>query len=528
MKKIIYIFGVVLLSVIAILNFIFTTRLNTSEEAITGPNSFIYILGLIVVVLLIFFGTRFLNKYLYKDCSEKKSELRKFLFWGGFSLYIILNVIWLLNVNPKVGADSVHVANLAQAMYEGNVEEVLTSNTYLGMPLREYMQTYPQQIPLAFFYSLFFRIIHFDIMEFLRILNLIGNILIVFAMYKINNQISKKYETNKVLLFTMLFTFVSLPLLSTFVYGDILGIAFGLLAVYFVMKYIDTKKIRYAIFSGLAMAVAYMVRMNSLIFIIAIIMYLLMNLFQDFTTKTVKSKMIEIVVVGVYIFIAFLPSTIIKNYYSDKWELDKNKSCPYVSYLLMSMEESYRANGWYNEQISEPAIRNPDMAKEEYLGKIKVRAGYLLRNPGYAFNFYVMKTASMWTENTYASIFYNVDGRTYSIMDYVRGVNSLVTNEEFDPFPVESLAEPINFYQKALIILSCGCCLLFLLQNRKNVSLEVLVLITIFIGGFMFHTLWEGKSRYIIPYVVAIMPVAAISIKDVILRDKKTVESKCE
>jgi len=136
MKKIIYIFGIVLLSVIAILNFIFTTRLNTSEEAITGPNSFIYILGLIVVVLLIFFGTRFLNKYLYKDCSEKKSELRKFLFCGGFSLYIILNVIWLLNVNPKVGADSVHVANLAQAMYEGNVEEVLTSNTYLGMSLR--------------------------------------------------------------------------------------------------------------------------------------------------------------------------------------------------------------------------------------------------------------------------------------------------------------------------------------------------------------------------------------------------------
>ena len=76
--------------------------------------------------------------------------------------------------------------------------------------------------------------------------------------------------------------------------------------------------------------------------------------------------------------------------------------------------------------------------------------------------------------------------------------------------------------------MSCGCCLLFLLQNRKNVSLEVLLLITIFIGGFMFHTLWEGKSRYIIPYVVAIMPVAAISIKDVILRDKKTVESKCE
>ena len=73
MKKIIYVFGVVLLAVIVVLNFIFTTRLNTAEEAITSPNSFIYILGLIAVVLLIFFGTRFLNKYLYKDSSKKKS-----------------------------------------------------------------------------------------------------------------------------------------------------------------------------------------------------------------------------------------------------------------------------------------------------------------------------------------------------------------------------------------------------------------------------------------------------------------------
>lgn len=519
MKKIIYVFGVVLLTIVAVLNLIFTTRLNAAEEAIVSLNSVLYVACLIVAVLLIFLGTRFLNKYLYKDSSEKKIELRKFLFWGGFAVYIIFNIVWLLNVNPKVGADSVHVANLAQAMYEGNIDEVLMSETYLGMPLREYMQAYSQQIPLAFFYSLFFRIIHFDIMEVLRVLNLIGNILIVFAMYKINRQISKKYETNKVLLFTMLFTFVSLPMLSTFVYGDILGIAFGLLSVYFAMKYTETKKIRSAVFSAISIAIAYMVRMNSLIFIIAIVMYFVMNLFSEFTKKDTKEKLVGFAVIVAYIVIAFMPSTVIKNYYMSKWELDEDKSCPYVSYLLMSMEESYRANGWYNEKISEPAIHNPDMAKREYPDKIKDRLAYFAKNPGYAFNFYAMKTASMWTENTYASIFYNVDGRTYSIMDYVKEAASLMGKEQKEFCDIWTLSEPIEFYQKALLILSCVCCLIFLVQNRKNMSLDVLLLITIFIGGFMFHTLWEGKSRYIIPYVIVIMPVAAINIKSFFSKD---------
>lgn len=519
MKRVIYVFGVVLLMIVAVLNLIFTTRINAAEEAIVSMNSILYVIGLIAVMLLLFFATRFLNKYLYKDSSEKKIELRKFLFWGGFALYIIFNIVWLINVNPKVGADSVHVANLAQAMYEGNIDEVLTSETYLGMPLREYMQAYPQQIPLAFFYSLFFRIIHFDMMEILRVLNFIGNILIVFAMYKISNQISKKYEINKVLLFTMLFTFVSLPMLSTFVYGDILGIAFGLLSVYFIMKYTDVKKMRYAVFSAISIAIAYMVRMNSLIFIIAIVMYLLISLFSGFTKKDTKEKLVGFAIIVAYIVIAFMPSTVIKNYYMDKWELDEDKSCPYVSYLLMSMEESYRANGWYNEKISEPAIHNPDMAKREYPDKIKDRLAYFAKNPGYAFNFYAMKTASMWTENTYASIFYNVDGRTYSIMDYVKEAASLMRKEQKEFCDIWVLSEPIEFYQKVLLILSCVCCIIFLLKNRKNVSLEVLLLITIFIGGFMFHTLWEGKSRYIIPYVIVIMPVAAINIRRFFSKD---------
>ena len=155
------------------------------------------------------------------------------------------------------------------------------------------------------------------------------------------------------------------------------------------------------------------------------------------------------------------------------------------------MEESWRGNGWYREDIGEYALKNPVAAKSEYPQRIKERITYFSQNIGYAFDFYVKKAASMWCENTYSAICQNLARQ----------------ND-----PVENLREPLEFHQKTLLVLSCACSLLVLIQKRRDLSLEVIFLITIFIGGFAFHMLWEAKSRYIIPYVVVLMPVASIYI----------------
>ena len=39
-----------------------------------------------------------------------------------------------------------------------------------------------------------------------------------------------------------------------------------------------------------------------------------------------------------------------------------------------------------------------------------------------------------------------------------------------------------------------------------------MLLYTIFLGGFMFHTLWEMKARYTLPYVIILIPIASIGI----------------
>ena len=329
----------------------------------------------------------------------------------------------------------------------------------------------------------------------------ICNMLIVIFLYKIGKQLSKEYKVNFVLLMLLSLTFLTLPMLSTFVYGDIPGLAFALISIYFIMKYMETKKLKHLVFSAFFMAISYMLRMNSLIFIIAIVIYLALNFLKELHNRSWEKNILEILIIAMYIAIAMLPSTIVKNYYINKYNIDKEKNYPIQSFLLFSMSDGPRSSGWYNEGIAEPALKDPNGVKEEYTERLKNRALYLVKNPKQAFNFYTTKVTSMWSENTYSAI----------------RNNSLTSDFS------EEVIKYLTFYQKTLLILSSACSLIVLIQNRKNLSLNLILLITIFIGGFMFHILWEAKSRYIIPYVVILIPLASVEIKMCKRKGKKIV-----
>lgn len=542
MKRFFSIIGIIFLVIVIALNLIFTADLDASEHITVNFNNIFYIIGLIITGLIIYFASNALNKYLYKD--EKRKKLRKILFISAISIYIIADILWTIFVRAPIVGDQVHVNSMGQLFYRGFDEEIINSDTYAGIPLREYIQAYNQQIPQAFLYSLFFRLIHIDEFGTPRALNVIAIIIILVAIYKIGNLISKKHKVNKVRLMVLFLTFISLPMLSTFVYGDIPSLAFSLLSVYYMMKFVDylNNKDRYAnnfdantnnencndekdsnaqnnlnsnnnnsgaiivkekvskylgikyfTLATVFSMIAYMFRMNSLIFVIATVIYLLFNLFTKITSKTAKENIINIFAIILYIIMSIIPSQIVNDYYISKYNLDKSKAYPNISYILIGMSESWRGNGWYNESIGEPALKDPEGIKDEYANRIKERLEYFSQNLGYTFNFYTNKLASMWSENTYSAVRLN-----------------LLHESEDDYLNV--IKEPLTFYQKALLILMCICSIIVLIQNRKNLSPEIIYLLLIFMGGFAFHIIWEAKSRYIIPYIVVLIPIASIEI----------------
>ena len=432
MKKVIYILGMLFIIVILIINFIFTTTMAMSEAVNIKYNNILYIMIVMIFTSLLFWVTYKINKFMYKDNSENTFNRRKKFFYISIILYIIINIGWIIMVRPPIVGDQIHACNLAQTFYSNNLKEFLPNVTYAGIPLSEYMQAYHQQISLAFVFSIFFRIIHFDGIGILRILNAIGNVAIVFAIYKMTNQLSKNYIINKTRAMFIILTFIPLVMLTTFIYGDVPSMALCLWSTYFMIKWTEKNEVKYPIFATIFTMIAYMMRMNSLIFIIATVIYLLFSLINNIRKRTIKENIIKVGVILLYVIISILPTSLVQNYYIHKYNLDSSKEYPMISYLYMAMEESWRGNGWYNEDIGEPALREPEIKKEEYKEKIKERLQYFIENPIQMLKFYTGKIASMWAETTYSQVRSNMVDDDYWVKD-TEGI--------------------ISFYQKALIFL---------------------------------------------------------------------------
>lgn len=53
---------------------------------------------------------------------------------------------------------------------------------------------------------------------------------------------------------------------------------------------------------------------------------------------------------------------------------------------------------------------------------------------------------------------------------------------------------------------------------RKHAPFEQLILLIVFLGGFFFHILWEGDSRYVLPYFVMLIPYSVWGMSSIIQR----------
>ena len=416
------------------------------------------------------------------------------------------------------------------------------------------------------FFGIIYKIIGIADPIVIRYINVISIALITFMLYKITDIIYKYERRNKiVILFSLLF--IQFPLLSTFVYGDIIGLMFVLIAVYQTLCVIkkEKNKILHSVFAGISMGFAILVRTNYSIFLIATIIYLVFNIIKEIikikydkeNIDNIKSNIIKIIF-GIIIIciLSISPMNIIKKYMESKYPDDivLNRSHPLVSYLLMGARTKidYASHGWWSAEIIELWNKyigeNTAKTKEElrtYLETVKKDgSGFeklkkeqwkeyfeLIKNyikkPNTMFDFYSEKILSMWTETTFQSIWTN------DVMFRMKIYDAKVLGRTSKELYFGNTREIYQEYCKALIILIYFGAFIEIVNNIRNLNkrkqkynvddkllnIEKLYLVIIFLGGFAFHILWEAKSRYIIPYVIILFPLAT-GLIDVIINNK--------
>lgn len=368
-----------------------------------------------------------------------------------------------------------------------------------------YIEQYPHQIGISLFMSYLYQIFNTNDYMLIRIINVIANISMILALYQITKTLAQKYQVNPLIYFILITTFSPLILLSTFVYGDYIGLAFASWGIYFAIRYTQKGyKVYNIITAAIFLLLAYIIKMNYIIMTIATAIYLILDIIQ--TKEKIAKKSILIIIM---LIIVIIPNTILMKIYSQKLECNENKSISFPTYLYMGMSESYRANGWYGHAI-EQSWTDPEQAAKEYPHLIKERLIQMLQSPVYTIGFYYQKTISGWTDPMYASIWYNLAPE--------------VKDVKIPQIENQLKYQIVNNYQKGLVLLIFLASFIALTKNRKNLSLEVIFLTTIFIGGFLFHTLWEMKTRYVLPFVILLIPLATIGIEPIVNKVGEKVE----
>lgn len=290
---------------------------------------------------------------------------------------------------------------------------------------------------------------------------------------------------------------VTLPpiLFCTFTYGTVPSLAFAALALWQVlcMKG-DKRDYLHASLAALCIGLAVMLKKNSMILLAAIVILLLIRFIRRRSLACVLCVLLCLLSVWAFPLGA-------QKQYEKRFDLSFGKGIPMSSWLAMGLNDSYIASGWHDAKYTvinfNECNMDPKEANARSILEIKRRASELLETPKEAIAFFHEKNESQWNESSMQSIWTNQVRGQY----YEKGALAAWICGEGEGFVKGFMNASLQFtYLFALV----GCVLLC--RTRR---IEDALFPTCIIGGFLYHTLFEAKSQYILPYLVLLLPLVS-------------------
>ena len=367
----------------------------------------------------------------------------------------------------------------------------IAEKNYQDFYLGGYLYSQPHQIFLTYFCAALYILFGKSYVFVFQLLNCIAVLGIYYLLEKMYRRFEKKGSSKAFLILSFLF----LPLFFyvTFVYGTIIGLYFSLAAVEFLIQYMKNLRFRYLAACTVCIVFAQLFKSNYLIFFVGILIILLIGFLKEKNFRHI---------VFIFILVCSLMSAnyCVKKITEDMTNIQSNGGVPKILFVAMGLEEARSGPGWWSGYHDNVYLRSgfdAEKSKETGKKKIEERIKKMRKNPRYAASFFLRKLASEWSEPTYESIWIQQDRKSGT--DIPELIDRLIHNggrlEKIYIFYC-------NIYQSFLYL---GA-LLFVFTRFKKISDTELLIPIIFIGGFLFHTFWEAKGQYTLPYCVCLLP----------------------
>ena len=402
--------------------------------------------------------------------------------------FLCLLTVFLIPVAPY--ADQAAMVGIANNILNGN---------FIDFAKNEYLSLYPFNtgyvmflIPFAYVANLF----SINAGVLVKIANVVFTTLTGYYLAKIFENYFKEKAKYSILLLIIFFTSISILTMNNLVYGDIPGIFFFILSIYFFMKENDNKTRDY-ILSFVFCAIGNIFRNIGLILLIALILHLLA------TSKT-KYKHLAFSLVG-FVFVYFGFSLLQSVLFSKSFPYGSD-GMPVFSWIQMGFSgevgywvgyeilDIWKSDAYTNQEKVQMYIDNivsllKEMKLEGFIELMSRKMHYLFGEGTFQIILYGLGEEETILYNGYGAWYY----QTF-MTDLLKNGSPLKNN-------LVDYAYTWNMFAMILSVIS-------ILKNIKKKN----IMITFFAGLIAFYCLWEIKARYIF----TLLPIYIFLITDVL------------
>ena len=489
--------------------------------------------------------------YLYEKIGEK---FRRGLLVFTLTFVFGLGILLILFGRTVPAADALSVYNAAA--------EWILGNTDIIHPTVSYLSYYPQQIGLMAFLELLLRIWNLTGLSVpaWHFIKLVYVCLLCGAIWFQYLSLQYLWPENykKISCCYLVLVCCNLPMImySSFVYGEIPSFAALSVGCYLLLRLLgsSSRKLFTGFGSILFLTLSVMLRKNSLIPVIAVLLVLLFEALRPGRNGKMRLGLLIMAVCLAVTSVGILP--LVQKCYEKKAGNTLSSGVTAMSYLAMGMQEASRGCGWYNGfNIDTYDTAGMDTAIANEISRLAIdeRLAYFREHPGYTADFYLHKHLSQWADGTYAS-------RQATLATY--GGRSAFFKEVYEGSLSGGYIEWCNAWQNVLYLGVLVFCIGSLKKRRKSKvvghmadqtagqhgadqlgadrhgadrhgadrlgtdRLYVYVGLIAVLGGFLFHTFWEANSRYIFSYSLLLMPYCGAGVYTGICRIRDGVRSR--
>lgn len=475
-----------------ILNFLYTATVSSdAKEIVTIKAHTLKSVGFVLLIGIFLLALTFLKGFL-----EKIKE--KHIFFALSIVYVVAGIYLIGNVDHILRADALFVSRAANNLLSGDSLAALQKGGYIYQ--------YPHQVGLMLYDMILYVFCRYTAINFIANLGFVFGI--NYLIYKITDLLFENRLINNL---SIILSFAFLPqfFFILFAYGNIPGLFFMVFAFYHTLRFCKNHSVLNLVLMALGACLAVTLRKNFLIGVVAIAIYLCLEMLKKFSAKRVIA--LVCVFIGLIVPLKILPQAFVKD----------ASGMPSTLWIAMGtdIDNNKRGPGWYDESNNTIFMQSgydSEIAHNMGVEKIKQNLEKIVNEPLKAGKFFVKKTVSQWCNPLYQSLWSGPleESRQYT---HTRLLKSLYTGGTAE----KALSDMMKIYMLAFF----GFALYFVIKYHKQYSGWELFFM-VFIGGFIFHIIWEGKSQYVYPYFFSLMPFVAFSAANILIKCNALIKIK--